>query len=102
MPAKKSQIVLALEAKIVRLEAVQEAFFCLRKGETPVKLTSGDRTVEFIGVGRASGGCVIEEGCVSYATDWHARVYANRHVDSDGYELARMITKAQTRAAEGK
>lgn len=101
MPAK-SKTVLDLEAKIARLEAVQEAFFCLRKGETPVKLGSGTRAVEFIGVARASGGCVIEEGYVSYATDWFARAYENRHVNSDGYEIARMICKIQSAASEKK
>lgn len=104
MARRKSQVVLDLEAEVRSLSAYREAFFCLRAGAKPVELSSGEgedrRTVELLGPARASGGVVINEGAVLYATDW---LLAARH-SGDCYirEVARLVERAQTEAIRGR
>jgi hypothetical protein len=100
MAAKKSQRVIELEERVRGLEAYREAFFCLRKGDKPVKFSSGedDRRVsaELLGPARASGGVVIVDASVSYATDW--LLWARQSPDVYVQDLAWKIERAQTEA----
>lgn len=78
MAKRKSQAVIDLEERVRRLQAYEEAFYCLRAGMAPVRFSSGedDRevSVELLGPSRASGGVVIHSGgSVEYATDWLLR-----------------------------
>lgn len=71
---KKSATTLRLEAEVHSLKAYQEAFFCLRKGEVPVRFASGEWAVEVLGLGRTSGGVVLVGSMVTWADEWIATV----------------------------
>lgn len=79
------------------LEATEEAFFCMRRGEMPTTLTSGERSVEVLGMGRASGGVVLNGPCIAWASDWCARVTGN-YGDPYAQDIASQITRMQTQA----
>lgn len=98
-PKPKSKTVLDLEAKVRELSAYQEAFYCLRKGEKPLTVTSGedDREVkvELLGASRAAGGVIIDNGgaSVRYADDWIA---ANReHIDPYVRDVAHKVQRVR-------
>jgi hypothetical protein len=95
----KSKAVLDPEARVRELTAYQEAFHCLRKGEQPLLLTSGedDREVkvELLGAARAAGGVIVDnEGAgVRYADDWIA---ANQeHIDPYVRDLVHKVQRAR-------
>ncbi len=76
MRARKTVPAALYDAAVQDRNAYQEAFFLLRKGDKSVVLTSGERSIELLGAYRASGGLVIDEGSVSYASVWMERVRA--------------------------
>lgn len=90
-----------LESQIKSLEAYQEAFFCLRKGRKPVKISNEQRTVYLLGAGRASGGVVFTEPegySVRYATGWASE--ASRSVDPYIADLGRKVQACITAATK--
>lgn len=86
------------------LGAYQEAFWCLRAGKVPLKLSSGDGerevSVELLGAERASGGVIIQGPSVWYATDWCAM--ARETADAYVRDLAHKVERAQKAAIVGK
>ena len=75
-----------------QLGAYQEAFWALRRGETPIKVTvSGSEceiSAEVLGITRACGGVVVDGSHVSYMTDWLLRA---SKLDAYHRELARKV-----------
>lgn len=62
-------------AKLTKsLSAYEEAFWAMQRGETPVRLSSGDRSVELLGADRACGGVVVRGPDVTYANDWMKKI----------------------------
>jgi len=62
-----------LQQTIQSLEPYQEAFWCLRKGMKPTKISNEERTVWLLGASRASGGVVFTEPegySVCWACQW--------------------------------
>ncbi len=91
----------ALAEQLRELGAYQEAFFCIRKGMAPVKLSSGEgdeeQTCELLGAVRASGGVVIFGSSVHWANDWlHA---VREHPSYITRDLADKIHREQVKAA---
>jgi len=93
-----------IEAENKELCAYREAFFCLRRGNTPVLLSVGEgedfRSVELLGASRCSGGVILIGAGAMYASDWLADVAANEHSDPFLCELAQKVKKTIEEAAK--
>jgi hypothetical protein len=84
-----------LEKALHDLGAYQEAFWALQRGEKPIEVTSGERSVWLLGLGRASGGVVMTEPegySVHYAERWASD--ASRSVDPYVADLGRKVFRA--------
>jgi len=84
-----------------QLHAYQEAFWALRRGEKPIKLTVAagtdmEHTIEALALSRACGGVVLDGPGVTYASEWCMRAIAT----GDAYrrELARFVEREVERA----
>lgn len=85
-----------LRAVEADLSAYQEAYWCLRAGEVPMVLRSGEESIELLGAHRASGGVVLAGSGVTRASVWCERAIATGLPYQ--IELARLIQRDQERA----
>ena len=61
-----------LERELEGMRPYQEAYWALRRGEKPIKLTSGEYVIEVLALRRAHGGLVIDTPSVYYLEKWTA------------------------------
>ncbi len=98
--AQKSKTVVTLEEQLREMGAYREAFFCLRAGESPVEIASGEDerrvSAELLGAHRACGGVVIVSGSVRYASDWCAS--ARQNDDAYVQDLVHKVERAVSSA----
>ena len=88
------------------LLAFQEAFWALRRGEVPVKFSSGEDErrveVELLGAARASGGVVLVGDSPVLATDWTttASKHSDAYVRDVAYKVQRAMAEGARKATE--
>lgn len=75
--------------------AYQEAFWALQRGDKPIKLTSGEKSIELLAPHRMCGGVVVDGSMVRYADDWIANAHT---VDPYIRDLAHQIRRHQSEA----
>ncbi len=82
------------------LGAYQEAFWAMRRGEKPIRLSSGEEDrrveIELWAPSRACGGIVIAHDSPVYASDWS--MTALRHPDAYVQDLGRLVQHAVSEA----
>jgi hypothetical protein len=89
-----------LQRQLVRVSreasAYQEAFWALQRGETPVRLHSGERHIELLAPHRHCGGVVVQGCHVVFADAWVAMV--DQYSEPYLQDLARQVRRAQSDA----
>lgn len=78
--------------------AYQEAFWALRRGETPRRVVAGPHAIELLALGRHCGGVVLEGSLVTFADEWIGRV--DDACDAWTHELVRRIRRLQADALD--
>jgi hypothetical protein len=87
-----------LEEDVRSLQAYQQAFWCLQRGERPQRLSSGDYEIELLGLGRGAGGVVIQGGTVTWLSDWYGLVTRSESCYSVCPYMRELASKARALA----